>query len=91
MFTRISNFARARRTVRVGRYPATSITPRSTGDHHNTEARRSGIGNNPRRYAANTVPGAKSAPPATTSLSPATLTGGKSHNEGAGSTGTPTS
>src|SRR4051812_21499144 len=76
--------------LRVTRRPSSGMTPRGSGDH---QAMRgpppAGIGNSPLRYAANRVPGSRSAPTPTTPASSAARAGGNAHGVAGGSMGTP--
>ncbi len=58
------------RMDRVTRNPSIGRMPRRTGDHHDMPSTSViGMGKSPRRYAARTVPGSRSAPTATMSSS----------------------
>ncbi len=88
--TRISKSRAERRSDRDTCIPRTGSTPRRTGLHQYIGSPRvpDGIGNMPRRYAASSVPGARSAPAATRSSESSSRSGpGNDQEVGGGSTG----
>ena len=68
-----------RRSDRLTCTPSSGTIPRGSGDHHPSFRRwPTRIGKRPRRYAARSVPGSRSAPIAAISPSPATRGSGRS-------------
>jgi hypothetical protein len=78
----------ARRSERLGANSASATIPRGSGLNHAVSATPPiGIGKMPERYAMSSVPGARSAPRASSPSSPALSAGGNAHSQGGGSVG----
>ena len=95
MSTRISKRRCERRNERLTCTPSSGMIPHGSGDHHPSGPGPSGprpcrrIGNRPWRYAARSVPGARSAPtPAISTPSTICAGDGSSQRVGGGSDGT---
>jgi hypothetical protein len=84
-----TNLRRERRSDRLSWNASSGRIPRGSGDHHATgPPRPTRIGNRPPRYAASNVPGSRSAPTPTISVSSAASAAGNSQDVGGGSIGT---